>query len=103
MAGSVPPLLFLLDEMLSGTNSHDRLIGAKAVVRTLVGRNAIGLVTTHDLALAGIADELAPHAANVHFEDHIEDGRIAFDYRMRSGVVRKSNAIELMRSVGLEV
>jgi hypothetical protein len=103
LAGGKMPLLYLLDEVLSGTNSHDRLIGAKAVVRTLVQRAAIGLVTTHDLALARIADELGPAAANVHFEDHIEDGRIAFDYRMRPGVVRKSNAIELMRSVGLEV
>jgi hypothetical protein len=103
MAGGEPTLLFLLDELLSGTNSHDRLIGAEAVVRTLVRRVAIGLVTTHDLALAHIADDLAPHAMNVHFEDHIEDGRIAFDYRMRPGVVQKSNAIELMRSVGLEV
>ena len=97
------PLLFLLDEILSGTNSHDRLIGAAAVVRSLVERGAIGLVTTHDLALAHIAEDLAPHAVNVHFEDHIEDGRIAFDYRMRPGVVQKSNALELMRSVGLEV
>jgi DNA mismatch repair ATPase MutS len=97
------PLLFLLDEVLSGTNSHDRRIGAEAVVRNLVQSGAIGLVTTHDLALAHIADDLAPRAANVHFEDHIEDGRIAFDYRMRPGVVTKSNALELMRSVGLQV
>jgi hypothetical protein len=98
-----PSLLFLLDELLSGTNSHDRLIGAEAIVRSFVARGAIGLVTTHDLALAHIAEELAPRAANVHFADHIENGRIAFDYRMRPGVVQKSNAIELMRSVGLDV
>jgi len=72
-------------------------------VRRLVELGAIGLITTHDLALAGIADELEGRAANVHFEDRIEDGRIIFDYVMRPGVVRKSNAIELMRSVGLEV
>lgn len=103
MAGGPVPLLFLLDELLSGTNSHDRLQGSEAVVRNLIRQGAIGLVTTHDLALAHIADELAPKAINVHFEDHIEGGRIAFDYQMRSGVVRKSNAIELMRSVGLDV
>ena len=101
--GGTQPLLFLLDEILSGTNSHDRRIGAGAIIRTLVERGALGLVTTHDLALAGIAEELAPHAANVHFEDHLENGSIAFDYRMRPGVVAKSNALELMRSVGLEV
>ena len=103
LASAPIPLLFLLDELLSGTNSHDRAIGAEAIVTSLVKGGAIGLVTTHDLALAGIAVKLAPQAANVHFEDHVEDGRISFDYKMRPGVVEKSNALELMRSVGLEV
>ncbi len=103
LARSEGDTLFLLDEILHGTNSHDRQIGAAAVVRDLVGRGAIGLVTTHDLALARIVDELAPRARNLHFEDHLEDGRIAFDYRLRAGVVEKSNALALMREVGLEV
>jgi DNA mismatch repair ATPase MutS len=97
------PLVFLLDEILSGTNSHDRAIGAEAIVRSLAGRGALGLVTTHDLALARIADTLGAPAANVHFEDHLEDGRMCFDYTMRPGVVTKSNALALMRAVGLEV
>ncbi len=97
------PLLYLLDEVLAGTNSHDRRIGAEAIVRGLVERGAIGLVSTHDLALAQIADSLAPRASNVHFEDHIEAGKVVFDYRMRPGVVTKSNALELMRSVGIDV
>lgn len=97
------PLLFLLDEILHGTNSHDRLIGAEAVVRGLLAHGAIGLVTTHDLALTRVVETLAPHVANVCFEDHFADGKLVFDYRMRPGVVRKSNALELMRSVGLEV
>jgi hypothetical protein len=97
------PVLFLVDEFLHGTNSHDRRIGAGALVRGLVQRGAIGLITTHDLALADIADELGESAANVHFEDQIADGKISFDYHMRPGVVRKSNAIELMRQVGLEI
>ncbi len=97
------PVLFLLDEILHGTNSHDRLIGAEGVVRGLLERGAIGLVTTHDLALARIADELAQHAANVHFEDHLENGQMSFDYQLRPGIVQRSNALELMRSVGLEV
>jgi hypothetical protein len=97
------PVLFLLDELLSGTNSHDRAIGARAIVEHLVAGGAIGLLTTHDLALAGIADGLAPRATNVHFEDAMEAGRLLFDYRLRSGVVERSNAIELMRSVGLRV
>jgi hypothetical protein len=97
------PVLFLIDEVLHGTNSHDRRIGAQAVVRELAARGALGLLTTHDLALANIAESLTGRAVNVHFEDHIEDGRIHFDYVMRPGVVHKSNAIELMRSVGLEI
>ncbi len=97
------PLLFLLDEILSGTNSHDRRIGADAIVRGLLDRGAIGLVTTHDLALAQIADQLAPRAANVHFEDQLVAGRMSFDFRLRPGVVQKSNALALMRAVGLEV
>jgi DNA mismatch repair ATPase MutS len=97
------PVLFLLDEILHGTNSHDRQIGAERVVGGLLARGAIGLITTHDLALARIADELDTRAANVHFEDHLEDGQMRFDYLLRPGVVQRSNALELMRSVGLEV
>jgi DNA mismatch repair ATPase MutS len=97
------PVLFLLDEVLHGTNSHDRRIGAEAVVRSLVARGAIGLVTTHDLALARLAEAPELHAANVHFEDELADGQMHFDYRMRPGVVTRSNAIALMRAVGLEV
>jgi DNA mismatch repair ATPase MutS len=98
-----PPLLFLLDELLHGTNSSDRRAGAEAVLRGLVARGALGLVTTHDLALGAVADDLAPLGANVHFEDRLEAGRMSFDYRLRPGVVRRSNALELMRAVGLEV
>jgi hypothetical protein len=97
------PLLFLLDELLSGTNSHDRRVGAEAVLRRLVEAGAVGLVTTHDLALTDIAEHLGPRAANVHFEDHLENGTITFDYRVRPGVVRNSNALALMRAVGIEV
>ena len=97
------PLLFLLDEVLAGTNSHDRRLGAEAVVRGLVDLGAIGLVTTHDLALAEVADRLGSKAENVHFADRFEDGVMSFDYTMRPGVVRHSNALALMRAVGLDV
>ena len=80
------PVLFLLDEILHGTNSHDRAVGAEAVIRGLIAHGAIGLVTTHDLALAVLADKLAPKAANFHFQDHLEDGHMVFDYRLRPGV-----------------
>ena len=103
LARSGHPTLFLLDELLSGTNSHDRRIGAEAVVRGLVERGAIGMVSTHGLALAEIVSTLDGRAANVHFEDHIEGGEIRFDFRLREGVVTRSNALELMRAVGLDV
>ena len=95
--------LFLLDELLSGTNSHDRRIGAEGVLQGLLERGAIGLVTTHDLALTQIAEAMGSRAANCHFEDHLEDGKISFDYKLRPGVVQRSNALELMRAVGLKV
>jgi hypothetical protein len=97
------PVLFLLDEILHGTNSTDRSIGSEAIVRSLQKQNAIGIVTTHDLALAKIVDDFGSAAINMHFEDHIENGKIAFDYKLKSGVIQKSNAIALMRSVGLDV
>jgi hypothetical protein len=102
LADGPVPLLFLLDEILHGTNSHDRRIGAEAVVRGLVARGAIGLVTTHDLALTELADA-GTVLANAHFEDQVRDGEIAFDYRLRAGVVAHSNALALMRAVGLRV
>lgn len=103
LARAGQPLLFLLDELLSGTNSQDRRVGAHALLVGLIDRNAIGLATTHDLALAEIADQLNGRAINVHFEDHLENGQIRFDYHLRPGVVARGNALELMRAVGLDV
>ena len=97
------PAFFLLDELLHGTNSHDRAIGAEGIVRALLDRGAIGIATTHDLSLAAVADQLKPAAANVHFEDRLENGRLVFDYKMREGVVTRSNALDLMRAAGLDV
>jgi hypothetical protein len=97
------PVLFLLDELLSGTNSHDRLEGTEFVVRSFVARRAIGIVSTHDLALTAIPDELGEQAINCHFEDRFEDGQLVFDYKLKQGVVKTSNALALMRSIGLGV
>jgi hypothetical protein len=97
------PALFLLDELLHGTNSHDRAIGAEGLIRALLAKGSIGLATTHDLSLSRVAEELAPAAVNVHFEDRLEEGRLVFDYRMKPGVVARSNALDLMRAVGLDV
>lgn len=103
LADGPAPLLFLLDELLSGTNSHDRLDGTRFVVRALLRRGAVGLVTTHDLALTGIPEALDGVARNCHFEDSIEDGKLKFDYRLKPGIVRTSNALKLMQAVGLDV
>jgi len=101
LASGPAPLLFLLDELLSGTNSHDRLEGTRFVVQDLVSKGAIGLVTTHDLALTAIPETMGGAATNCHFEDAIEDGQLKFDYRLRPGIVQTSNALKLMQTVGL--
>jgi hypothetical protein len=101
LAGGNPPLIFLLDELLQGTNSNDRRVGAEGIVRALVTRRAIGLVSTHDLALTDIGGGAA--LRNVHFQDELENGKMSFDYTLREGVVTKSNGLALMRSIGLEV
>ena len=98
-----PATLFLVDELLAGTNSHDRRQGAEGILRGLLDLGAIGLATTHDLALTDLAAALAPRAANVHFADRFDAGGLEFDYRLRPGVVGTSNALALMRSIGLDV
>jgi hypothetical protein len=103
LAEGATPVLFLLDELLSGTNSHDRLTGSEFIVRSLVERNAIGIVSTHDLALTRIPESIPGRAANFHFEDHFDAGQLIFDYKLKAGVVQTSNALELMRSIGLGV
>jgi hypothetical protein len=101
--GGGPSLLFLLDELLQGTNSNDRRIGAEGIVHALLNRGAIGLVSTHDLALAEIGGSLNGQLSNVHFQEEFENGRMLFDYKLRTGRVTKSNGLALMRSIGLDV
>jgi hypothetical protein len=97
------PSLFLLDEILQGTNSDDRRVGTQGILRTLIRNGAIGLVTTHDLALTSLEEIFPDRMANVHFQEKFEDDKLSFDYRLRPGVVTTSNGIELMRSIGLDV
>lgn len=103
LTGKRPEPIFLLDELFQGTNSHDRKIGAEALLNSLVERGAIGLTTTHDLALTAIADQSGGRVVNVHFEDQLQAGELVFDYRMKPGPVTHSNALALMRAVGLPV
>ena len=97
------PVLFLLDEILHGTNSRERVLGACAVVRELVERRALGAVSTHDLGITALGEELGGKVQNVHFEEQVEDGRMTFDYVLRPGIVQSSNALRLMRAVGIDV
>jgi MutS domain V/MutS domain III len=103
LAEKSPPVLFLLDELLQGTNSHDRLVGAQGIVRALVDSGAIGCISTHDLALTNIDVLVSSRLHNVHLQDAIVDGRMKFDFKLHDGVVTKSNGIELMRLIGLKV
>ncbi len=103
LAEQRPPVLFLLDELLQGTNSKDRLIGAEAVVSELIDSGAIGIISTHDLALTGMQHSGESHLQNMHLQDEIEDGKMKFDFKLRDGVVTKSNGVELMRLIGLKV
>jgi DNA mismatch repair ATPase MutS len=95
------PTLFLLDEVLSGTNSNDRFFGAKAILEEMLAAGAVGLVTTHDLALTKIADTFAEHALNVHFEEYYQDGEMRFDYKMRPGVLTRTNGLNVISALGL--
>jgi hypothetical protein len=95
------PVLFLLDELLGGTNSHDRLQGSELLVRTFVEHGAIGLLTTHDLALTQIPESMNGQARNCHFDDHLEDGKLVFEFKLKEGIVQSSNALRLMESIGL--
>jgi DNA mismatch repair ATPase MutS len=103
MAHGPTPLLFLFDEIFHGTNSCDRRAGAHAVLRGLLENGAIGITTTHDLAITELAQQFHGIAVNVHFEDHLEQDRLVFDYKLRPGIVEKSNALDLMRAIGLRV
>jgi hypothetical protein len=102
LAGRDPHLLFLLDEFLQGTNSQDRRIGAEGALRALIERGAIGLISTHDLALTTVSG--GNHSVhNVHFQDEFIGSEMRFDYKLREGVVTKSNGLELMRALGIKV
>jgi hypothetical protein len=98
-------VVFLLDEMLNGTNSSDRFWGASAVIEQLAESGAVGLVTTHDLALTEVVEgmnvTLDHRAINVHFEEHYQHGEMRFDYRMRSGVLTRTNGLNVMAALGL--
>ena len=102
-ADASPPIFFLLDELLRGTNARARHLGARAVVLHLLKRHATGMVATHDVALSELEEELRGKVKNVHFTDVFLNGEMTFDYRLQDGVVRTSNALRLLQMAGIDV
>jgi hypothetical protein len=96
-------VFFLLDEVLHGTNSRERQIGAKAIVKHLLAKGAVGAVSSHDLGLADLEAESGGDVVNVHFEESVEDGKMTFDYHLKPGVVTTANALRLMKVIGIDV
>jgi DNA mismatch repair ATPase MutS len=103
LAGGSRRLLFLVDEILSGTNSQDRQTASEAVIRALLERDAIGLLTTHDLALTRVVDAEDIRAKNVHLADSGDSGGLAFDYTLKPGIIQKSNALAIVELLGIRL
>lgn len=96
------PLFFLIDEIYKGTNNRERLIGSRSFIRALVGKKGLGIVSTHDLELANLAETI-PNFKNYHFREDVIDGRMAFDYKLRPAPCPTTNALKIMRMEGLPV
>ena len=94
------PLLLLIDEIFKGTNSADRITGARAALAHLTNAHSITLVSTHDFELCDL-EVPGGRVRNAHFEEQYQDGRIAFDYRLRAGRCQTTNAVYLLRLVGI--
>ena len=97
------PVFFLLDEILHGTNSRERQIGARWLLAELIRRGAVGAVSTHDEELCRLPLELMSHVLLVHFRETVADGKMTFDYKLREGPVKAGNALRVMQLAGLDV
>lgn len=97
-----PPLFFLIDEIFKGTNNRERLIGSRAYVRALIGQRGSGVISTHDLELTSLAETFL-QIRNFHFREEVADGRMIFDYKLRSGPCPTTNALKIMQIAGLPV
>ncbi|MGQ4808777.1 DNA mismatch repair protein MutS [Candidatus Entotheonellaceae bacterium PAL068K] len=94
------PLFWLIDEIFRGTNNRERLIGSRSYVRALAADNGVGLISTHDLELVSLVDEVAG-IRHCHFREQVQDDRMVFDYRLRSGPCPTTNALTIMQLAGL--
>jgi hypothetical protein len=98
----VYPLFFLIDEIFRGTNNRERLVGSRAYIRALVGRNGTGVIATHDLELVKLEQDI-PQIRNFHFREEVVEGRMVFDYKLRPGPCPTTNALKIMQMEGLPV
>ncbi len=96
------PLFFLIDEIFKGTNNRERLIGSEAYIHALADKYCIGAVSTHDLELVRLSEEL-PEIRNYHFREEVIDGRMVFDYKLRRGPSPTTNALKIMQLEGLPI
>lgn len=102
-SGTQQPVMYLLDEILKGTNSIDRHKGAKALIRQLGHCNASGFISTHDLELGKVAEARPEQVSNYSFNSFFEEGRLFFDYKLTRGICNSFNAAELMRQIGIKI
>ncbi|WP_257669280.1 MutS-related protein [Parapedobacter tibetensis] len=100
---SQPNTFFLIDEMLRGTNSMDKYLGSKAIIKQLVADGGVGMVATHDLQLAKLADEHPGIIANFHFDIQVRDDEMVFDYKLKPGECTIFNASLLLKNIGIHV
>jgi DNA mismatch repair ATPase MutS len=98
---AIRPVLFLLDEILNGTNSRDRRVAAHSVLTALVAGGAVGALSTHDLALTEIPEDPALHGLNVHMQSEDAEQPLAFDYRLKPGILREINALAIVKMMGI--
>lgn len=102
-AGERWPVLYLIDEIFRGTNNRERLLGSRAYIREVLGKNGVGLLATHDLELANLAESNPSRVHNYHFRDAVVDGKLVFDYKIRPGPSPTTNALKIMQMEGLPV
>ena len=99
--GAEKPVLFLIDEILSGTNSHDRRIACESIVRALIAGGAAGILSTHDLSLTEIAHAPGMRGLNYHMESPNPGDPLTFDYRVKAGIAQHSNALAVLEMLGI--
>jgi DNA mismatch repair ATPase MutS len=97
------PVLFLVDEILSGTNSKDRRMAAEAILRALLQQGAVGALSTHDLALTELAELPELAGANIHMGSRIDSDPMDFDYLLKPGITNQSSALAIARLAGVAV